>query len=122
MFFEEREQRRLPRPSPRLVLALLATAALAAALVVLVTNEPEPEPPGPLSAARAEQRLQRLAVASGETDVVDVLCNGPVRTGANTRCALRFDDGDTQLMLVNLDPAGRLDITVPYPAQRRPGG
>lgn len=121
MFFEQRERRRLPRPSLRLALALLAGAALAAVLAAVLLNEPEPEPPRPLSAERSEQRLQRLAVASGETDVVDVLCNGPIRQGANTRCALRFDDGDTQLMLVALDASGRLDVTVPYPAQRRPG-
>jgi hypothetical protein len=40
----------------------------------------------------------------------------------STRCQVRYANGDTQLILVGLDARGELDITIPYPAQRRPGG
>lgn len=44
----------------------------------------------------------------------------PYRLGGATRCQVRYANGDTQLILVGLDGRGELDITIPYPAQRRP--
>ena len=122
MFFEARDRRALPRPSARLVaaLGLIAAAALAAGL--LLARDPPPAPPEPLAAARAEQRLEsRLALDAYGTGA-SVRCNGPVREASATRCHVLYADGDTQLLLVGLSRAGKLDVQVPYPAQRRPGG
>jgi hypothetical protein len=51
-----------------------------------------------------------------------VRCPSPIQPGGATRCQFVYADGDTQLMLVTLMANGTLDIEVPYPAQRRPGG
>jgi hypothetical protein len=51
-----------------------------------------------------------------------VRCPSSIRLRHSTRCQFLYEDGDTQLMLVTLMANGTLDIEVPYPAQRRPGG
>jgi hypothetical protein len=51
-----------------------------------------------------------------------VRCPGSIRPGRPTRCQFVYENGDTRLMLVTLMEDGTLDIDVPYPAQRRPGG
>jgi hypothetical protein len=48
-------------------------------------------------------------------------CESAVRLGGATRCQVRYANGDTQLILAGLDGRGDLDVTIPYPAQRRPG-
>jgi len=63
--------------------------------------------------------LDALAEYGPDTSV---RCNGAVRVVLVTRCQVVYDNGDTQLLLVTLSDAGELDVQVPYPAQRRPGG
>lgn len=122
MFFEGPRRRSLPRPSPLLLGVLgLAVAAAVAALVLLSRDAP-PAAPEPMASVRAERRLEtRLALDEYGTDT-SVRCNGPVREVLVTRCQVVYDNGDTQLLLVTLSDAGQLDVQVPYPARRRPGG
>jgi hypothetical protein len=123
VFFEEREPRRHRGRAARLVIALLALAAgLAGAAALLAgRGEPAPEPPAPLAAARAERRLEGRFANAGYDDTAGVRCRRAVRLAGATRCQVRYANGDTQLILVGLDGRGELDITIPYPAQRRPG-
>jgi predicted nucleic acid-binding Zn ribbon protein len=117
-FFEERERRRLPRPSP---LWLLAVAACAVG-VVLLTRDSPPEPPAPVAARIAAQRLATDLRHGVIADLDSVRCPGSVAQGRLTRCQARYTDGDTQLLVVTQTADGELDIQNPYPAQRRPGG
>ena len=87
----------------------------------LVTRDSDPKPPQPVSRASAERRLEHRLRASGVSQVGSVRCRGAIMPDRQTRCQLVYTDGDTQLMLVTLIAGGRLDIDVPYPAQRRPG-
>jgi hypothetical protein len=123
VFFEERERRLLDR-SGLLAACLLAVAvALAAGGAFLLTRDdpaPSPEPPGPLAVAPAERRLETQFANAGYDDTAAVRCRRVVRLGGSTRCQVRYANGDTQLILVGLDGRGELDITIPYPAQRRP--
>ena len=123
MFFEGPRRRSLPRPSPLLLGVLgLAAAAAVAAVVLLSRDDPPPAPPEPVASVRAERRLEtRLALDEYGTGT-SVRCNAPVREAFVTRCQVVYDNGDTQLLLVTLSDAGELDVQVPYPAQRRPGG
>jgi len=119
VFFERPARRSLPRPSPaRIVVALLVVAGGVAAAALLTRDSP-PEPPEPVPVARAEMLLARQLDAG---PAASVRCTGPIRPGRSTRCQFLYPDGDTQLMLVTLSRRGELDIDVPYPAQRRPGG
>jgi hypothetical protein len=122
VFFDEPSRRALTRPPARLVAAGALLAAVVVAAAVLVTRDPPREPPGPVARAAAEQRLEARLTTSGVEQVGSVRCDASVRPGRTTRCELRYSDGDTQLMLVGVAPDGELDIEVPYPAQRRPGG
>ena len=85
--------------------------------VLLLTRDSPPPPPAPVPAARAQALLLRQLDLRGA-----VHCPGDIRPLHSTRCEFRYPNGDTQLMLVTLTPRGRLEIDVPYPAQRRPGG
>jgi hypothetical protein len=118
VFFELPARRSLPRPSPAWILAALLVAAGAVGLVVLLTRDSPPQPPGPVAAARAERRLERILAAPAPASV---RCPSAIAPGRSTRCTYIYPDGDTQLMLVTLSPRGELVIDVPYPAQRRPG-
>jgi hypothetical protein len=124
VFFEEREPRRLVRPAARVIALLALVAGLAAAAALLLSRgEPAtPEPPDSLAAARAEQRLKSRFANAGYDDTTAVRCRRAVRLGGATRCQVLYANGDTQLILVGLDGRGGLDITIPYPARRRPGG
>ncbi len=123
VFFEERVRRRLRRLGP-LPAALVALAlALVAGAVVLLTRDESAatrQPPGPLAQAPAERRLETQFANAGYDDTAAVRCGRAVRLGGATRCQVRYANGDTQLILVGLDGRGELDITIPYPAQRRP--
>ena len=125
VFFEERERRRLRRlgPLPAALLAL-ALALVAGAVVLLTRDEPAaaPAPPEPVAQAPAERRLETQFANAGYDDTAAVRCGRSIRPSDPTRCQVRYADGDTQLILVGLDGRGELDITIPYPAQRRPGG
>ena len=116
VFFDLPTRRKLPRPSPLALLAIGVVLAGGAGLAVLLTRDSPPAPPAPVPAARAEARLVRQLDVRGS-----VRCPGDIRSGRSTRCQFLYPDGDTQLMLVTLTPAGELEIDVPYPAQRRPG-
>jgi hypothetical protein len=122
VFFEEPARRSLPRPSPAWVLLTVLLIAGGAALALLLLRDPAPEPLGTLARARAEQLLTRQLEREGRAGVGSVRCAGPIGTARLTRCQLLYSDGDTQLMLVRRRDRGPLEIVVPYPAQRRPGG
>jgi hypothetical protein len=117
VFFEMPARRRLPRPSRRSLLVIGLVLVGAVGLVVILTRDSPPPAPAPVPAARAEARLVRQLDLRGS-----VHCSGPIRPSRSTRCQFLYPNGDTQLMLVTLTRAGRLQIDVPYPAQRRPGG
>jgi hypothetical protein len=119
VFFEEPPRVSLPRPSRWWILPALLLVAGGVAIALLLARDPTPEPIAPVPAARAERRLERQ-LAGGPPGAVR--CPGSIRPGRASRCEFRYDDGDTQLMLVTLTTTGELDIEVPYPAQRRPGG
>ena len=125
VFFEERERRRLPRSGPVAVaLVALLAALIAGAALLLTRDEPAaaPAPPPPVAQERAERLLESQFANTGYDDTAAVSCRRAVRVGGSTRCQIRYANGDTQLILVGLDARGDLDITSPYPAQRRPGG
>jgi hypothetical protein len=126
VFFEERRpRRRVVRLAPRLISLVIVAAALAAGLALLLSRrEPAaaPQPPEPVAVARAEQRLESRFANAGYDDTAAVRCRRAISLGGATRCQVRYANGDTQLILVGLDGRGELDITIPYPAQRRPGG
>ena len=90
--------------------------------MLLLTRDGAPDLVEPVAAASAEARLERQVRRGGSPQVGSVRCAGTIRPTGTTRCQLLYSDGDTQLMLVRLLADGRLDIDVPYPAQRRPGG
>ena len=122
MFFEGPRRRSLPRPSPLLLGLLALGVATAVAAVVLLSRDDPPASPAPVASVRAEHRLEtRLALDEYGTGT-SVRCTAPVRQAFVTRCQVVYDNGDTQLLLVTLSAAGELDVQVPYPAQRRPGG
>jgi hypothetical protein len=125
VFVEDREPRRRGVRSATAVIALLALAAGLAGAAALLAGRGEPaaapEPPDPLAAARAERRLEGRFANAGYDDTAGVRCRRAVRLAGATRCHVRYANGDTQLILVGLDGRGELDITIPYPAQRRPG-
>jgi hypothetical protein len=125
VFFEERESRRHRVRSAPVVIALVALAAGLAAGAALLAGRGEPaaapDPPDPLTAASAERRLESRFANAGYDDTAGVRCPRAVRLAGATRCQVRYANGDTQLILVGLDGRGELDITIPYPAQRRPG-
>ncbi len=125
VFFERRERRRLPLPGPAAVaLAALAAAFIAGAALLLTRDETAaaPAPPPPVAQARAEHLLENQLANAGLDDTAAVSCTRAIRPGSATRCQVRYANRDTQLILVGLDGRGDLDITIPYPAQRRPGG
>ena len=99
-------------------------ALIAGAALLLTRDEPAaaPAPPRPVAQARAERLLESQFANTGYDDTAAVSCGRAVRVGGSTRCQVRYANGDTQLILVGLDGRGDLDITIPYPAQRRPGG
>jgi hypothetical protein len=101
-------------------MALMLVAA-GAGVAALVTRDSPREPPAPVPAARAERRLEHRLGAGGAA-TGSVRCPSSIRLRHSTRCQFLYEDGDTQLMLVTLTANGTLDIEVPYPAQRRPGG
>ena len=117
MFFDLPARRKLPRPSALTLVAVGVVLAGGVGLAVLLTRDSPPPPPAPVPAARAQARLVRQLDLRGS-----VRCPGSIRQGRATRCQFVYPDGDTQLMLVTLTAAGELEIDVPYPAQRRPGG
>jgi hypothetical protein len=121
VFFEESPRRSLPRPPPLWILVALLVVAGGAAVAALLTRDSPREPLPPVAAARAERRLEHQLGAGGGPPG-SVRCPSPIRPGHLTRCQFLYEDGDTQLMLVTLMANGTLDIEVPYPAQRRPGG
>jgi hypothetical protein len=122
VFFEEPTRRSLARPSPTWFLLAGAVLAFAAAALLLLRRDSAPEALDPVAAARAEPRLESQLRRGGIEELGAVRCAGSVERDRVTRCQLLYDNGDTQLMLVRLTSEGRLDIEVPYPAQRRPGG
>ena len=75
-----------------------------------------------MAQARAEHLLESQFANAGYDDTAAVSCRHAIRLGSATRCQVRYANGDTQLILVGLDGRGDLAITIPYPAQRRPGG
>lgn len=122
MFFEGPRRPSPPRPSPLLLGLLALGVAAAVAAVVLLSRDDPPASPEPVASVRAEHRLEtRLALDEYGTGT-SVRCTAPVRQAFVTRCQVVYDNGDTQLLLVTLSAAGELDVQVPYPAQRRPGG
>ena len=124
VFVEERSRRRLGRPGPLAVsLVALVAALIAGAGLLLTRDEPAaaPAPPPPVAQARAERLLERQFANAGYDDTAAVSCGRAIRRGSSTRCQVRYANGDTRLILVGLDGRGGLDITIPYPAQRRPG-
>jgi hypothetical protein len=124
-FFEQRRRGRLGRLRPlSAVLSALAVVVVVVGLVVLLTgDEPAaaPGPPDPVAAARAERRLEVRFANAGYDDTAGVRCGRAVRLAGATRCHVRYSNGDTQLILVGLDGGGKLEIAIPYPAQRLPG-
>jgi hypothetical protein len=125
VFFEERRRRRLPRPDPvAMALVALAVAFIAGAALLLTRDEPAaaPPPPQPVPQRRAERLLESRFANAGYDDAAAVRCKRAIRLGDSTRCQVRYANGDTRLILVGLDGRGDLGITIPYPAQRRPGG
>ena len=122
-FFEGGEPRRAVRPSRRASASVaLAAAVVVGAVLLFGRGEPRraPRPPEPVAAARAEHRLERHIANVGYDDNAAVRCRSPISRGGATRCHVRYSDGDTQLILVGLDARGGFDVSVPYPAQRRP--
>jgi hypothetical protein len=119
VFFDEPPRVSLPRPLWRWVVPVLLVVAGGVAIALLLARDPAPEPIAAVPAARAEQRLERQ-LTGGPPGAVR--CPGSIRPGRASRCEFRYEDGDTQLMLVTVSANGELDIEVPYPAQRRPGG
>ena len=115
-------RRPLPRPSRLSILVAVVVLAGAVGGVVLLTRDEPPRPPAPIPASRAELRLERQLGVGGTGPRGAVRCPGAIGPERATRCEFVYPDGDTRLMLVTLSPRGRLDIEVPYPAQRRPGG
>ena len=97
-------------------------AVIAGAVALLTRDEPAaaPRPQGPV-AARAERWLGAQFADAGDDDTAAVRCRRVVRSAGPTRCQVRYPNGDTQLMLVALDERGELAVSIPYPAQRRPG-
>jgi hypothetical protein len=126
VFFEEREPTRgVVRLAARAIpLVILASAVAAGFALLLSRSEPvaAPQPPEPVAVTRAEQRLESQFVNAGYDDTAAVRCRRAIRLGGATRCTVRYANGDTQLILVGLDGRGQLDVSLPYPAQRRPGG
>ena len=121
VFFEEPPRRSLPRPSPIWIAAGVLVLAAGVAIALLLTRDSPPQPVEAVTATSAEQRLEsQLRVGGGPPGSVH--CPGSIRPGRPTRCEFVYTDGDTQLMVVSLTVRGELDIEVPYPAQRRPGG
>ena len=125
VFYEERRGRRVARRGLVLaaILALVVIAVIAGAAVLLGRDEPAaaPRPQGPVAAARAERWLGAQLADAGDDDTAAVRCRRVVRSAGPTRCQVRYPNGDTQLMLVALDERGELAVSIPYPAQRRPG-
>jgi hypothetical protein len=121
VFFERRPRLSLPRPSLLSVVLALLVVAAGTAVALLLTRDHPATPLGPVPAARAESRLEHQLGAGGGPPG-SVRCAGSIRRRHFTRCHFRYADGDTQLMLVTVTADGTLDIDVPYPAQRRPGG
>jgi hypothetical protein len=115
-FFELRARRSPPRPWLGAIVLLVGLA-----LVLLLTRGSASDPLAAVPAARAEPRLEHQLGAGAKGMRGSVHCPGAIRPGRATRCQFLYADGDTQLMLVTLMGDGRLDIDVPYPAQRRPG-
>jgi ribosomal protein S27AE len=122
VFFEAPARRSLPRPSPVWTGAALLVLAGGVALALLLSRDQAPEPPAPVPAISADRRLEQQLRTSGVEDVGGVDCQATIRARGLTRCELLYDNGDTQLLLVDLTADGELDIQQPYPAQRRPGG
>jgi hypothetical protein len=122
VFFEAAAGPRLPRRTPLglAIGALILAVAVAVALLVS-RDDPEPAAPDPVSVAGAERRLERQ-LGFRDDDTAAVTCARSIRLGRQTRCQLRYANGDTQLILVALMAGGELDVEIPYPAQRRPGG
>jgi predicted nucleic acid-binding Zn ribbon protein len=120
VFFEERRGRRVARRGLVLAaaLGLLVLAVIAGAALLLSRDEPAaaPAPAGPVAAARAERWLEAQFA-----DAASARCRQVVRMAETTRCQVRYPNGDTQLMLVARDERGELAVSIPYPAQRRPG-
>lgn len=116
---------RLPRLTGRLVAGFIGFAAICALGMAVVvfggSSERSSAAPGPVASFRAEGRLLRQMRAGGLGDAASVECAGPVRVGRATRCQVGYSNGDTQLILVDLDADGAIDVEIPYPAQRRPG-
>jgi hypothetical protein len=124
-FVEQEASRwgRLPRPPSRRLAAGGTALAAAAAVIVLIARDDTaatPELPAPVPAARAEHDLELQFNPPGD-DTAAVVCPGPIRHQARTRCEARYANGDTQLLLIGLSERGNLDVEIPYPAQRRPG-
>ncbi len=122
VFFEGRERRRIGRPRPLPVALLALVLVVAAGAVALLTRDGPAAAPVPVAQASAERRLESQFANAGYDDTASVRCRRAIRSGGSTRCQVRYANGDTQLILVGLDARGELDITIPYPAQRRPGG
>jgi ribosomal protein L40E len=120
-FLEKRERRRRPVRCALVVVALVTLAAGGALLVGRGKPAAAPDSSAPLSAAKAEPRLESQFVNAGYHDTAGVRCGRAVRLAGATRCHVRYTNGDTQLILVGLDGRGALDITIPYPAQRIAG-
>ncbi len=121
VFFEEPPRPSLPRPSPLWIALALLVLAGGVAVALVLTRDSPPKPLEPVSADTAEQRLESQLRAGGGPSG-SVRCPGSIRPDRPTRCEFVYADGDTQLMVVSLRVGGELDIEVPYPAQRRPGG
>ena len=98
-------------------------AVIAGAVALLSRDDPAaaPRPQGPVAAARAERWLGAQFADASDDDTAAVRCRRVVRSAGPTRCQVRYPNGDTQLMLVALDERGELAVSIPYPAQRRPG-
>jgi hypothetical protein len=121
VFFEEPARRSLPRPTPVWIVVALVLVAGGVGVAALLTRDSPPGPLAPVAAERAERRLEHQLGAGGGP-AGSVRCPSPIRLGRSTRCHFLYQGGDTRLMLVTLMADGTLDIEVPYPAQRRPGG
>ena len=125
VFFEERRGRRVARRGLVLAaaLGLLVLAVIAGAALLLSRDEPAaaPSATGPVAAPRAERWLEAQFADVGDDDTASARCRQVVRMAETTRCQVRYPNGDTQLMLVARDERGELAVSIPYPAQRRPG-